>query len=374
MSLALFSRRLNVRKNCLPALLFLNNTLLNIYLIVDVDLALLLQDLLQAKVLLGELHGAQLSLLHLDLLLFIHSLGFEGRGCIEQFIFSFEVLLLALFVIVEEEASFVIFVINLLEVAVLTATRLALFAGLGKVNGCFTEVTLMTDESSVLSQVVISIVVIGLLGFGRHSLAQVLHLQHLLFVIATAVAVVGVRIGQWLNWAIRGNEIRRDRPRLVKTRVFLLITWLIIRLAHATAKFHDKILEFSLNEELADFALEQKLICSLGELAVVIVLKSRHHANLALRFVLLIGQVVSLTLALLPQAGPDEHREDDDVLEDLNVELSAPVHIEKTDQIDYQDYRVTANHVDLQELFLEGTEYAGLRELGGREIEEAPEG
>lgn len=165
--------------------------------------------------------------------------------------------MLALFVIVEEEASFVIFVINLLEVAVFTATRLALFAGLGKVNGCFTEVTLMTDESSVLSQVVISIVVIGLLGFGRHSLAQVLHLQHLLFVIATAVAVVGVRIGQWLNWAIRGNEIRRDRPRLVKTRVFLLITWLIIRLAHATAKFHDKILEFSLNEELADFALEQ---------------------------------------------------------------------------------------------------------------------
>ena len=93
-----------------------------------------------------------------------------------------------------------------------------------------------------------------------------------------------------------------------------------------------------------------------------------------MRFVLLIGQVVSLTLALLPQASPDEHREDDDVLEDLNIELSAPVHIEKTDQIDYQDYRVTANHVDLQELFLEGTECAGLRELGRREIEEAPEG
>ena len=58
----------------------------------------------------------------------------------------------------------------------------------------------MSHEHSVLSQVVVRIVRVRLVRFARPTLAQELHLEHLVFVEATRVAIVWLRVWQWFDW------------------------------------------------------------------------------------------------------------------------------------------------------------------------------
>ena len=106
----------------------MNDTILDVSLIFSVDLTLLLQDLLQAKVLRGEQHGSRLGHLLIDQLLFCIFLSVKRGSHIEQFVSGFLVLNHALLVIIHQEAGLMVLIINLLKIAILaTALFLVLF-------------------------------------------------------------------------------------------------------------------------------------------------------------------------------------------------------------------------------------------------------
>ena len=79
-----------------------------------------------------------------NFLVFFLALCFERGSSIEQLIASFDDLLLTLCVIIHQESSLMIFVVNLFEVAVFTATSfLHLICWRAKINLLLGEVALM---------------------------------------------------------------------------------------------------------------------------------------------------------------------------------------------------------------------------------------
>ena len=103
-----------------------------------------------------------------------------------------------------------ILVVDLLEVAVLTASQLHLvlrFCDFGKV-------ALMTDQESILTKVLIGVKGIRLDSFTRHLLAQELHLIHLVVVKSLHIAIVRIGIGQRLECASFLVCTGRARPSL----------------------------------------------------------------------------------------------------------------------------------------------------------------
>ena len=190
---------------------------------------------------------------------------------------------------------------------------------------------------------------------------------------AAAIAVVGKGIIHGLERLVRDLVVWADWPRLATPRVFLIVTRHIIRLALTITEDFHKLCKFAVNEKLVDFVFSEKLLTCLRELRLIrLFLKSGHHIEPASFIVLLVSEEVCLLLFLLPDARYDEHCEDDDILNQLDVELSAPWQVNKTYKVDEQDDRVAPDYVDLEELFLDGTEVCRLSELGWGKSE-APE-
>ena len=63
-------------------------------------------------------------------------------------------------------------------------------------------------------------------------------------------------------------------------------------------------------------------------------------------------QVIRFLLALLPHRGPDDKQEDDNVLEHLNVQLSAPLHGIEANTVADDHKGVHTDDVDPHETFL----------------------
>ena len=113
---------LDVSKNLLAALFLVLETLVKVLLVTSVTLALVFQQALQAKVLFCKLHSFQAGFLSNQLLFIRHALDLKISLLIKQLIPSFNVGILALVIIVKENTSFMILVVDLLEVAVLSTS------------------------------------------------------------------------------------------------------------------------------------------------------------------------------------------------------------------------------------------------------------
>ena len=99
----------------------------------------------------------------LNFLVFFQALCFERGSGIEQLIASLDDLLLTLCVIIHQESSLMILVVNLFEVAIFTATSfLRLICWRAKINLLLGEVALMAYQERLFSQVLVSIVGIRL--------------------------------------------------------------------------------------------------------------------------------------------------------------------------------------------------------------------
>lgn len=75
----------------------------------------------------------------------------------DQIILNLYVLRHALLIIVHEEASFVILIVNLLEITVFATTRLLAFLRSSQVCIFISKVTVMTDEDRVSAEVLVGI-------------------------------------------------------------------------------------------------------------------------------------------------------------------------------------------------------------------------
>ena len=87
----------------------------------------------------------------------------------------------------------------------------------------------------------------------------------------------------------------------------------------------------------------------------VLLVQGAHHIKLAPSAhlaIIWVSEIFGLLLLLLPEAAPDHTKEDQDVLNHLNVELRAPVHVEEPVNVEYYDQRVACQDVDPQEAFL----------------------
>lgn len=118
------------------------------------------------------------------------SFDFKRRCSIQQLILCFLIFKAAFLIVVKENTSFVILVVNLPKVAILTTTHLLFLYGLLH----FSKVSLVTNKHSIAPQVLIGVVGVGLQGFGSHAFAKVLHLLHLVFVETNGVTVIRERI------------------------------------------------------------------------------------------------------------------------------------------------------------------------------------
>ena len=99
----------------------------------------------------------------LNFLIFFQALCFERGSGIEQLIASLDDLLLTLCVIIHQESSLVIFMVDLFEVTIFTATSfLRLICWRTKINLLLGEVALMAYQERLFSQVLVSIVGIRL--------------------------------------------------------------------------------------------------------------------------------------------------------------------------------------------------------------------
>lgn len=245
-----------------------------------------------------------------------------------------------------------IFIVDLLEEAVFT-TSLLLF--LVVVHRLY-ELFLVADQESVLTKVHVSIVVIRLDGFRwSHTSLEELHLEHLVLVQAHTVAIVRLRVWPRLNWPTQ-LDTRRTRPSENLTRVLLAIT---VQVNHGPALSSTEklgeLVELALDKHCVKFLLSEQMFLRLGEISHVLLVERLHHVELtaAVRQEFLIGKVICFLAFLLPQVGPDDHEEDQDVLDHLDVKLSTPVKVVEPVAIEHDDDGVDTEDVNPHETLLQ---------------------
>lgn len=204
-------------KDLLTALLFLQDAILVVFLVSCVDDSLLLEQLLQTKVLLSEHHGFLAGLNGKELLVLVLASGLERSLCIEQLVSSLEILALTLIVVVKQHTCLVVLVIDLLEVAILAATHFLLLNRALKLG----QVALVANQEGISPQVLIGVEIVRLDRLARVLLAEELHLSHLILGEALGVTVVWVGVRQGLDWASISG---RGWPRLNRARVCSLLS------------------------------------------------------------------------------------------------------------------------------------------------------
>ena len=115
---------------------------------------------------------------------------------------------------------------------------------------------------------------------------------------------------------------------------------MVERFAAAIAKELDQLVKLTLDKQLIDLGLTEQVLPSLRESWQVLLVQSTHDVELAPAAhlaILLIREVIGFLLLLLPEAAPDHAKEDQDVLNHLNVELRAPIHVEEPVDVEYYD-------------------------------------
>ena len=188
----------NFGQDFLPFLFLLNDSLLEISGFSGIICPLIFKSFLKFQVFLSKHHDLFFCLSHNFLLLFLlqtplilFSLCFQGSLCIKKFILGLQVLSLSFWVISKQNSCIIIFIVNLLEVSILSTSLLSL---LNRVFN-FEKLSLMTYQKSIFSQVEICIIMIGLSLLCSSRLTQILHLLHLLGSETNKVNIV--RIGIW---------------------------------------------------------------------------------------------------------------------------------------------------------------------------------
>ena len=85
------------------------------------------------------------------------------------------------------------------------------------------------------------------------------------------------------------------------------------------------------------------------------------------------SQVVFLLHPLLPETGPDQNSEDEDILDHLDVQLCSPVHTHKAKDANEDHQGVHRDQADNKEAFLQVPIDCGIRKLSRGQFD-TPEG
>ena len=176
-------RFLNLLKDLLSLLLFLQDSSLEVSRLSSILRSLILQLSLQFEILFCQKCGLLATLFHqLLLILFQHALlcflSLRLKRClsIKQLILRQQVLPLSIAVIAQQHASIIVLIVNLLEVPILSSPLLSLLNGVLHLQ----QLSLVTHQHGIFTQVVVSIIMICLDGLVGLPLGQELHLLHLL--------------------------------------------------------------------------------------------------------------------------------------------------------------------------------------------------